>query len=307
MKLYMKLFSVLILSLSYLSVYAIDAPQNVSIVSSDDTSVSLSWDEVSDAAGYVVNYSNTPGNYNFQSPNLIEDTVYTLTGLETWETYYFSVVAIDENIDESTPSEELSVVIWWETEWFALSSIEVVDVDLIKLNFNAPLDTSDEAIQEIKVAKRSNPLDELEILDLTIDNTNNKGLYLAFVSTTLPEQGQEYDVTVIELQDSIWRNIESGRDAIETFIGLGGVELESAAPQEASPVVSEIEEASEEVVAPTQSNAGINIDEADVAKSTHSVASENSELPDTGAEHVFLFILAFLLWTSVFIWRFKRV
>ena len=303
MKFYTTILSILAVSLTSFSVYAIDAPQNVQLLESNDSSISLSWDEVSGAAGYIVHHGSTTGDYNFESPNLIEDTLYTISDLENNGTYYISVTSIDENVESSSFSDEIIATLWEEVQGFALDSIEVIDIDIIKLNFNAPLDTSDNAIQEIKITQRWNTLNELEVRDLTLDTNNNKGLYITFASTSLPEAGNEYDVTVIELQDSVGRNIESGRDAIETFIWLESPELQSAAPQEE--VKPEAEDVAE--VESTIWNAWVNIGESELAKSTTSVASENSELPDTGAEHIFLFILAFLLWTSVFIWNIKKV
>jgi hypothetical protein len=79
----------------------------------------LSWDApttnadgtpLTDLAGYMVYYGNSPGNY-FQNMNVDNVTTYTVNNLTDGLTYYFAVTAYDTLGNESRYSNEISKTI----------------------------------------------------------------------------------------------------------------------------------------------------------------------------------------------------
>ena len=290
-------------------VYAISAPTNVSILSVEETSFTLNWDEVDEALGYLVYYSTVSWDYNFISPDLISETSYTVTGLDAGSTYYASVVSVDMEQNESEYSSEVEVTTGEVVEDFALESIEVVDEGTINAVFNSNIEISDDIVPAFKVSKKDDVLDELDILTVYVDKSFAPNVVsIVFDPLTLPEVGVEYDVIVIDIQDIQWRNIEAWVDATETFFWIEPV-LNAAGPEasgdEQNEETSKQSEESNDLEI-EGSQAWVNLNEDQVGKSTHSVAEENDQLPDTGPEHIFLFVLSLMLAIVVFMFSMKR-
>jgi len=79
--------------------FAIDAPTNLNLGSSTESSVNLSWDVTENAFMYYVYYSKQSGletGYDMQT-DFVESNSIQIDALETGSTYYFVVVALDEN------------------------------------------------------------------------------------------------------------------------------------------------------------------------------------------------------------------
>jgi len=83
-----------------------------------ESTVTLTWEELPDALGYVVSYGeisveNSNGEievYENEAPDLIEGTEHTIKALIPGKTYYFALTAIDKNAEETKFSPELKVV-----------------------------------------------------------------------------------------------------------------------------------------------------------------------------------------------------
>ena len=93
----------------------IDAPpipvQNVTVISTTDTEISLSWDKslIGDLAGYKVYYDPDSTYWEFDNPiDVGLDTNYTLSNLNVGQTYYVSVTCYDTDGNESWYSEVVS-------------------------------------------------------------------------------------------------------------------------------------------------------------------------------------------------------
>ncbi len=87
------------------------------LVSLEDGSVTLEWDAVENAAGYIVKYGTTSvansedefAQYENETDETPETST-TISGLDPEMTYYFSLVAVDEAKNESDMfSDELAV------------------------------------------------------------------------------------------------------------------------------------------------------------------------------------------------------
>lgn len=86
-------------------------PENV-VITVVGTVVNLSWDAVSDATGYKVQWSTTSGSYSSSLEQTTAGTMSMIEGLNTSTTYYFHVVATREGAaSDSIPSTEQTVTI----------------------------------------------------------------------------------------------------------------------------------------------------------------------------------------------------
>jgi len=81
------------------------------VVSQDASSVTISWDELPGANGYIVMYgpaSSDNGVYDNELPDLVEGkTTATIPGLTAGQKIYIAVSAIDSNFEEGALSDEL--------------------------------------------------------------------------------------------------------------------------------------------------------------------------------------------------------
>ena len=102
----------LFISLSFalvINVFAIDAPINIEIENSNDTSVVVTWEPVADALMYYVYYwteSWKISDYENYS-DFVEWNSVEINDLNIWTNYYFVVTSLDENWEESTYSDEI--------------------------------------------------------------------------------------------------------------------------------------------------------------------------------------------------------
>jgi fibronectin type 3 domain-containing protein len=99
------------------------APANLSVTNEGNAEVSLSWDEVADAAAYNLYRSPvTGGGFEKVNSGPLTDTSFTDTGLRNAQTYYYVVTALDEAGNESEYSNEVSalphlVIGWANLQW----------------------------------------------------------------------------------------------------------------------------------------------------------------------------------------------
>ena len=281
------------------SVFAINAPTNFSAEPSSPTSAELSWDMMEDAAAYSIYYSTT--SWDLSEYDLIETGPHTLINLQENTTYYVALTANDENFEESEKTAEISFTTggtWFVTvSNFALDSVEMLSSTKLKLTFNADLDNTEEAIREFKIANKFDDLEELAITGSEIDQQDAKSLIVTLASPA-PTSAQ-YNVTIVRLNDSEGNNIANGVDGVDSFSTPDSYEAITTTQEPVPETLSSAgpEEANNEV---SGGSSWKNLSDEDLAKTASSVAKTAENLPTTGAEHWFLWILALILGAIIF-------
>lgn len=269
--------------------FAIDAPTNLSLDSSTESSVNLSWDVTENAFMYYVYYSKQSGletGYDMQT-DFIESNSLKINDLEIWSTYYFVAVALDENWNESVYSNELIVDITSNIIVdFALDSIEVIDYNKIELDFTNGLEDSKNTLREFKIINKNDNLDTFEVISTKLNSEDNSKLELTLDRDT--KIWNEYEVVIIAITSVDWENIESWIDNTEIFI--------------VEEIIIELNSAIEKVVWPTWTN----IESSEIENTTLALAKTNDSLPKTGPEHIFMLILSIILWALIFVFRYKK-
>lgn len=81
--------------------------KNLVVTGKSDTSVSLKWDAVTDAAGYKVYYGTSEGVWTGVK-SVGNVTSYTVSGLNANTNYFFKVVAFDAAMNDAQPSNIVS-------------------------------------------------------------------------------------------------------------------------------------------------------------------------------------------------------
>jgi hypothetical protein len=139
---------------------AVDTLSDVTNLSAEagDASVTLSWDSVDGATGYIVFKGTNPvgsgEQYNLPEEELGDVTTYEVTGLTNGTTYYFSVAAMnDQALSESygqevsaTPDGESAPA---ETEILAA---EALDSTTVRVLFTTDM-TLDDVANSVTIAK----------------------------------------------------------------------------------------------------------------------------------------------------------
>ncbi len=293
-----KLISIFVLSFSFiLNTFAIDATTDVKVNLIDDSSVEMTWNQVDWAYMYYVSYwkiSREEAEYA-NVTDFIEWTWTTISWLETWNTYYFSVTSLDDSWNESWFSNEIAIdVNWWtNTSTFRLESIDVLGVNEIKLVFTNPLDSTEWTEREFNIYNKADKVDTIWVLEAKLDNVNTNELNL-ILDTDLQE-GIEYEVVVIAIKNENWENIKSGIDSIDVFTYNGEIKEEPVEMNVALPVNA------------WPSWSDIAIENKDIVDSTTlSVAESPEKLPKTWPEHILIFILSIVLAWVLFVFKFKK-
>lgn len=218
--------------LSTLGVFALEIPTNISTSNITETSVSISWDELENAAGYHLYFSDTPSveiltaekrEFTTNIPLILED-------LDPWTEYYFIVNWYDEFWQDGVFSEEVSFVTtdiftpWDESENiefnsaidFKLSNIEVLAQNQIALEFTSPLENQEDSERIFKVVDKNNEFTQYNIINSEIDLNKSNNVIITF-EELLPVD-TEFKLTVISILDIQWRNLESWIESFENFI-----------------------------------------------------------------------------------------
>ena len=96
----------------YLSTFAFAAtePENVAVKDVSDTSITLDWDDSSDAMGYYIYYGTktaSGGKYEKEGIDLIEESMFLLDGLLPETKYYIALTSVDAFGNESEFSQEV--------------------------------------------------------------------------------------------------------------------------------------------------------------------------------------------------------
>ncbi|MFZ4461784.1 MAG: fibronectin type III domain-containing protein [Patescibacteria group bacterium] len=209
------------------------------LVSSTATSATLSWAKVPAATSYVVKYSKNSVAEAFKAGKTavyeIETDPVTATGttikdLATGSTYYFAVVALDKDNNESaTNSPELSVKVSAETavtapvatsvattgataSSFKLASVVASSTKSLTLEFSAPLSTTTPVTLKI-----SKTLDNsaVAVASVVVDTKDAKKATVSLAGALDPSSS--YSVTIISAKDSTGLTIAEGVNAIKEF------------------------------------------------------------------------------------------
>lgn len=301
-------FFILFFSIVFQS-FAIDAPTWLDVDSQTSSSIDLSWNLVEWADWYIVYYwiESWIQNYLDQPSDPLDTNSVSLDWLDVNTTYYFSVVALDEEAEEWPYSDELIVdIVEWEgssdtSDWesevnFALESIDVIEYNKLELTFSSPLDSSDEAIREFKITNTNDPLDTFDVVFSEINPLDDKKVFLTLDYPT--EIWNEYEVVIIAITNFEGDNIESWIDNSEVFF------VETIVEKPAEEVIDE--ENNELNSASEEQNwvSWTNLSNEEIENNTLALAEKNSKLPETWAEHILLIVLSIILWTLIF--KFKK-
>lgn len=326
MKNIFKVFSSILLSfILVIQSFAVEGPTNLKLDSSNENSVNISWDTVENAFMYYVYYDKKSwldSWYDMQT-EFIEANNIEISELEVGSTYYFTVISVDQNWEESTFSNELVVditdtnsVLSGEVNSvdFALDSIELISYDKLELDFTNNLENTDDSMREFKIVNKNDNLDVFEVLSNELNIDDNSKIELILDREV--EIWNEYEVIIIAITSSNWNIIESWIDNTETFIVEEIIELNSATENtedvntedtntESTDLNAAAENLEDEVVNTTNLwPTWTNIDSSEVENTTLVLAENNSNLPKTWPEHILILILSIILWT--FIFKFKR-
>ena len=256
------------------------------VVGTTPTSVTLEWKKVDAAVSYIVKYS-TKSVATSADPNAVYDnetspvteTGTTVDKLTAGSTYYFAVVALDKEGNESDSlSEEVEVNLSkvsattasasgsaTAASSFALSSVTPKNTRTLVLEFSAALGTDP---LQIKLQKTSNSA-AIEVQSAVVDSANPTTATVTLASDL--EADSSYSLTVISAKDATGNNIPEGINAIKEFTTLASLAPATEVPLNAASATGAT---------------------ASGATATGVVAPE--ALPQTGTKENLLMILALL-------------
>nr|MDD3720616.1 fibronectin type III domain-containing protein [Candidatus Gracilibacteria bacterium] len=184
------------------------------LVTSSATTLSISWDKVTDAMGYYVYYSTVSGKDYKNFGDAFAENKAILSNLLPNTTYYVVVTAFDNKNNESFNSPE--GVFNTKTGFgdkFGLTEINPVNFNELELIFNSLLDSSSGAIREFRISQNNK---EVALVKDTKLNTKEKNKLNLILNKNLSPG--EYKLTILYITDSTGRNIEEGIDAETKFI-----------------------------------------------------------------------------------------
>ena len=307
---------------STLSVNAIDAPTNLKLIGSGTDFVKIGWDPAEWALWYYMYYGTKSwvwGSYESELYEIIEWNEIQINELSAWTTYYFSVTSIDEYWDEAGFSNEWVFSTKASEGWinssestsgkFEFLSVVPKSPYSLELSFSSELDNSNTAVRDFRITEKLNTWNEIQVLSSELDIQNPKKVILTLSEPTLPQL--EYIITVIRVADKNGKTIESWIDSIGSFV-WADLESENSILNE-----DEKDEKDWEMLDDNSWSMELNsadlwwvswaeLDKDDVIKDTLSAANSNQKLPTTWPEHILIFILASILWTLIFIFKFKK-
>lgn len=251
------------------------------VVGTTPTSVTLEWKKVEAAVSYIVKYS-TKSVATSADPNAVYDnetspvteTGATVDKLTEGSTYYFAVVALDKDGNESDSlSEEVEVNLSkvaastasGTSGSFALASVTPKNTRTLVLEFSAALGSDP---LQVKLQKTSNSA-AVDVVSAVVDAANPTTATVTLASDL--EVDSSYSLTVISAKDAAGNNIPEGINAIKEFTTLA-----SLAPATEVPL-----------------NAGAP-ETASGASATGSVVTAPEALPNTGTKENLIMILALL-------------
>lgn len=306
--------------------FASDAPSWLKLDSSTQNTATISWDSVEGAFWYYVSYGTESWYYETELSDIITDTSIELSNLSAQNTYFLVVQSLDmETGEESSYSDEFEFSLNQPAsqsesiEKFKLLEVEANYTNRLVLTFNYNLQNSETSVREFKIVNTNNQFDEVEVLSSYVDPENSKKVILDLADSV--QIGNEYALTIINIVDIKWNNIESWVDSQELFYVAQWTTEYSEYIAPITPIDNtQMNSASEdnEITSnewiwgnrnEVQKNepAGTSIPDEDIPETTLSAASESDELPQTGPEHVLIFILTVIIASLFFVLHKKKI
>jgi hypothetical protein len=208
------------------------------LVNKTSTGITLAWEKVPAAANYIVKYSkksvanSTETNPQYDNEtDPVTATGTTVDNLEPNTNYYFSVVAVDaENNESDTYSDELATKTDAATtiaatgavapvaatgaaqvSSLAITNVVAEDNKTISLEFSAALGTDPVTIKVMKISDNSDvPVSKV------LPDPSSPNKVLATVATVL-DPSSSYSITIISAKDTKGNNIQEGVNGVKEF------------------------------------------------------------------------------------------
>lgn len=308
MKKIFKAISAIVISFIFVfQSFAINPPTNLKVDSSTENSINLSWDIIEEASFYYIYYDKKSwltSWYDMQT-DFVESNNIQINGLEKGDTYYFTVVSLNQNWEESVFSNEVVVNMISTSPSditisadFALDWIKVINYDKLELDFTNDLDVSVDAIREFKIVNKNDNLDTFDVISNNINIDDNSKIELD-LDRNLEIWG-EYEVVIIAITSIDWNVIESWIDNVETFIVEEIIELNAASENTTEETVTT--QWTENATWPTWAN----IDSNQIENTALWLAVDSSTLPKTWPGYILILIFSIILSMLIFIVKFKR-
>lgn len=253
---------------TYLS--SLDVNGDVTVVATDATTITLSWEKVAAATSYVVFYDTKSPDANdvdatyAKMSDPVTATGITLTGLAPNTAYFMMVLAMDANGNESSQgSKEVVAKTVGEAAFgLAENAVKVNSAKSVTLSFNKKLDAGKPVSVSVVANQDKSSVDAVA----TVNAADASKVDLALGSALAPST---YTVTVKLATSADGQNVQAGANAVQefTYAADGSV----AAP---APVADEADAAVATVL-------------KDVPLNAAPVAAATKALPETGpAENV---------------------
>lgn len=216
-----------IMSLWFTSAFALEMPVNISATNTSESSITLSWDNVNDSAGYHIYFSEQPWIeiLTAEKREFVTDIPLNIDGLNSNTPYYFIINAYDEIWEDGPFSDEVSFTTLWTNNEnvemnsaveFKVAGIEVLAQNQVALSFTSNLENTVDAERIFKVVEKNDELIEYVVKDSKIDEQAGNKVIITF-DEILPTE-VEFKLVVISILDNQGRNIESGIESFENFI-----------------------------------------------------------------------------------------
>jgi len=182
---------------------SLPAVENLSVKSVGDESVTLTWDELSEANSYVINVgtesAKDTGAYN-RAPSAVDKvTEYTIDNLKNDTEYYFSVIGVNEDFtptlnsisNEVTATPSASESNGTEEAPFILG-VDAIDDTSVKIIFSEDMTWPEDPMSNISIIHRhDNSTLGIELVTITDDKTLT-------IKTETQGDGLEYLLTINE-------------------------------------------------------------------------------------------------------------
>ncbi len=267
-------------------VFALDAPQNVVLKSSTNSSLEISWDKVEWVWAYAVSYWKNTGSgwvYDHELEILVDETATTvINNLESETKYYIAVKAYESDISESEYSSEVSfetTVASWEE--LKINNLDLVDTRNLIVRFNINLD--EKSLVNLNIVNNNN-IEEIELEKYEIEDN-----YLKLFLNNDLTLWSEYSITIITLDWINWETINDGVDWIYNFL----VNEDTKVYVDENTWDNILNSAgTEPIIDTTDTNKVLGWEKIKTnVATTVKTAKDKSSLPTTGPTETFLFLI----------------
>lgn len=277
------------------------------------TNLDLSWDPIENVFIYKIEYwleSSAVVAYE-QKTDYIDSNSYTIFDLKPSTKYYLSLIWYDENGKEVYKSKELSATTVLNKTSTTKSPLSLEDAklvlkDKIELSFTNEIKNTSNDEREFRIENIKDSSETLNVIDSVISEKNKNNLILTLDKE--PKIGEEYKVVVLNIRDLFEQNIEFWVDSEATFIGKEITEEDIVSFNSASENKPEnnVNNSLTGSTVDTWNLTWVELNSADVGSSVLSASDDTSKLPATWPTQILVFILAFVLSSIVFVYKFKK-